>query len=95
MPQLGRQWRKLTPPSNKHRTLIDHTLIRNYSPRQAEQPVKMGENTRASKRSYDMAFKQKVIACAEKGSNREADRNYRHDYTEINKCCPQINAALK
>ena len=55
----------------------------------------MSENTRANKRSYDMAFKQKVIACAEKGSNKEAARNYRHDYTEINKHRPRINAALE
>ena len=55
--------------------------------------MKMSENTRASKRSYDMAFKQKVIACADKGSNRGAARNYRHDCTEINKRRPQIDAA--
>ena len=40
----------------------------------------MSENTRASKRSYDI---QKVIACAEKGSNREAARNFDVDKKRV------------
>ena len=42
--------------------------------------MKMSENTRASKRSYDI---QNVIACAEKGSNREAARNFAVDEKRV------------
>ena len=42
--------------------------------------MKMSENTCTYKRSYDI---QKVIACAEKGSNREAARNFDVDEKRV------------
>ena len=37
--------------------------------------MKMGGNTRSSKNSYDIIFKQKVNACAEKDDKEELESN--------------------
>ena len=44
---------------------------------------KMNKSACTSKRSFDMAFKQKVIAFAEKGSNRGAARKFGIDEKQV------------